>query len=1015
MKKLLKVFNIPLWSLICIFFAIMFTVFMLAEGIMLQYESWINNYLKINPYSRETQVGEDEDVEYYKSDYTDFVDSEGHIYYKNQPMRDNSMKAALEAAADGTVLLKNNGALPLKEGAGVTFFGGDCIDYLHHGTGSGKVPIKQSETLKSTCEKAEYGLKVNDKVWNAYLTSGYKRGYYAGVTSGGFSDGNYVYFSVDEVPYSKISSAVEQSIDSFGDAAVMLIARDGGENADVDFTENACYEDKYTDLSRTEAAVIEKLIELRKANRVKKVILMINTGNAMQFKNIRNLDVDAILWVGLGGSASYGQIAALLSGKASPYGRLTDTYVYDNDSAPATENFGDFIFTKSDGVPKTEKYTHNTRYVVYQEGIYVGYRYYETRYEDYVLGRGSADGKNGVKAGSGSWKYSDEVAYPFGYGASYTTFEYSGFKAEKKRDGSYDVTLKVTNTGGAKGRDVVQVYLQKPYTEYDKSAGIEKAAVELVGFKKTRELDKNESDTITVNVGAYEFKTYDSYNQKSYIVEKGDYYLAVGSDAHNAVNNILMKKKSRGESVDTGKMFGDGSAAFAEYIEVKKDDFTTYKTSPFTDKNVENRFDNADVNLYKGTKGQEIVYLSRSNWNGTYPSAVTLTCTDPDMVLDMQYGEYPDVKKGDTMPKFGEVTSPLGKLILSELMDLKYDDPTWDDFLNQLTWEDASMLVTDGANINAPVDSLGVPEMLTDDGPCGIRQSRNVLLGTNMAFPSNGLIAATWDVDIANNVSDAFGMEIMHAGYTGIWGTGANIHRTAYSGRNWEYFSEDGFLSGKLFSAQTQGLQKRGIIVYTKHFALNDQERNRCGGTVWANEQTIREIYLKAFEAGVTEGKANGMMSSFTRIGCTWAGRHSGLLTGILRDEWGFIGVCETDAKAGVHQWNDNAGVNAVIAGQDLWLGSGSKTAFDDYRDNATVAKAIREACHRILYTRLHSNAMNGTNASTRIIYNTPWWVNAVTAFQIASGVLMGLSFAITVASVVLYILKRKKNKGEIV
>ncbi len=235
-------------------------------------------------------------MEYYKSDYTDFVDSNGNVFYKDQPMRDNSLKTALEAATDGAVLLKNDGALPLASGAQISFFGGDSVDYLHHGTGSGKVTISTKETLKSTCEKSEYGLKVNPTLWNAYLNSGYKRGYKSGVISGGFNDANYVTYTVSEVPYSKISSAVEQSIDSYGDAAIMLIARDGGENADIDFAESGCFDDNYTDLSRTEADVLEKLVALRENGRVGKVILLINTGNAMQFKNIQNCGADAVMW-----------------------------------------------------------------------------------------------------------------------------------------------------------------------------------------------------------------------------------------------------------------------------------------------------------------------------------------------------------------------------------------------------------------------------------------------------------------------------------------------------------------------------------------------------------------------------------------------------------------------------------------------------------------------------------------------------------------------------------------------
>lgn len=1002
----MKIFKRSVWCLITVFLAIMFTALMIAEGIAKEYSSWINNFLGINPYSVETTKvdGVVEDTRYFKSDY-EFSDSEGNVSYDHDAMRAHSLEVARDVATDGSVLLWNNGALPLGAGANISFFGGDSVKYLHHGGGSGYVAITTDKTLKSVCESEEYGMHVNPTVWNAYLSANYSRGGSSGIGS----DKNYVDYKINEVAWNRIESAAKSSVKSYRNA-VMVIARTGSENGDTDFkayASDACFDDNYMDLAKNEADTLKGLIDLRNQGALDKVILLINSAGAMQFKNIKNYDIDACLWVGMGGLASPEQIAALLSGKANPYGRLTDTYVYDNDSAPATVNFGDFTFAKYDGVPPTTAYSHSNKYVVYQEGIYVGYRYYETRYEDCVMNKGSAASASGVKAGSGVWNYSDEVAYSFGYGASYTTFEYSKFKAVKKSNGDYEVTVTVKNSGETyPGREVVQVYLQKPYTEYDKLNGIEKSSVELVGFAKTRELAPGESQEIKIIVDDYEFKTYDSYNKRTYIVEQGDYYLAVGVSAHDALNNILASKNYK---VSDGMDYA-GNADFAEKFTLK-DDFTTYSVSPFTQNEVTNRFDNADINLYEGTQDQHITYLSRSDWEGTYPTPVNLTCTNAQMISDMQYGEYPDADGADIMPKFGEVTSELGKLTLPMMMNLDYDDPTWNDFLNQITWEDANMLVTDGANIHAGIQDLIVPAMSTDDGPCGIRQTRVSICDSMMAFPCNGLLASTWDTELVEKLGEAFGMEIMHVGYTGIWGTGANIHRCAYSGRAWEYFSEDGFISGKMFSAETQGLQKRGAVVFTKHFALNEQERDRCGGTTWANEQTIREIYLKAFEAGVTEGKANGMMSSFTRIGCTWAGRHKGLLTDVLRGEWDFIGICETDAKAGEHQWNNYANACAVLAGQDLWLGSGSKDAFDDYRDNATVCLAIREACHRILYTRLHSNAMNGVSTNSVIVYTTPWWENAITTVQIVSGILTGLSLVMTVLSFVLNM--KTNNKKE--
>ena len=511
---------------------------------------------------------------------------------------------------------------------------------------------------------------------------------------------------------------------------------------------------------------------------------------------------------------------------------------------------------------------------------------------DYVTVTPTSDGAAGVTAGEASkgWSYTDEVAFPFGYGGSYTTFSYSDYTVEQNGDGDYEVSVTVSNSGDVKGKEVVQVYIQKPYTEYDKQNHIEKSSVELVGFAKTEELEPGAEQTVTITVPAYEFKTYDAYGKGTYIVEEGEHYLAVGSNSHDALNNILANK---GYTVDDGMDYNgnDELAVKIDDVNIAEDEFSV---SPFTQNPVSNRFDDADVNRYEGTKGQEITYLSRSDWNGTYPQPVVLTCSE-QMIEDLQYGPAPEpAEEGVEAPIYGEVTSELGQLTLAMLMDVEYDDPLWEDLLNQLTLDESLTLVTAGSASFAGAESVAAPGGKSHDGPCGIRDG--AILESYMAFHCNGLLAATWNEPLIEELGNAFGMEIMHIGFTGIYGTGADIHRNAYSGRSWEYYSEDGFLSGKAYAAEVRGLQNRGVITFTKHFALNEQERNRYGGSVWANEQSIREIYLKAFEAGVTEGNANAMMSSFNRIGCTWAGSHKGLLTDVLRGEWGFIGMVETDA-----------------------------------------------------------------------------------------------------------------------
>lgn len=994
----MKVFNKSLWCLLTVFFGIMLIVAIVGSVMANTYAANLNSLLGIDPYKIvDVEGGEDENTEYYRSE---FYKADGS--YDDKAMRNNSLKVSEQVGCEGSVLLWNNDALPLAKNAKVSLFGISTVDYLFGGSGSGFIQVTTTDTLKSALEKK--GVSVNSKLWNAYKLNRTTHG--RSTTTLTDIDPNYAEFKVGEVPWKALDATTlgntTSSIASFGDAAVMVISRNGSENGDTAFATDECLDSCYMDLSKEEADTLAHLKSLKEAGKVKKIVLLINTANAMQFKNIVNYGVDACMWVGMGGNASFGQIASLLVGDASPSGRLVDTYAYDIDSAPANENFGNFVFTEYGALPATQTYTHNTKYVAYQEGIYVGYRYYETRYEDAVLGGRNAASKAGVKAGAGDWNYGEEVAFPFGYGTGYTTFAHSGYSVS--RDGNdYKVTMTIKNTGDKHaGKDVMQVYLQKPYTEYDKAHGVEKAAVELVGFAKTKELEPGASETLTVTVEGEEFKSYDAYGQKTYILEKGDYYLAAGNNAHDALNNVLAAKgKTKADGMDA-----DGDAAFVKKIEVSADDYEKYAVSSDTGYAITNRFDNADINLYEGTKDQSITYLSRRDWQATYPSAYKMSCTNEIMVRDMQYGYDPVAQEGDEMPVYDTV-GEYGKLTLAMLMEtedgkpIAYDEPIWDELLNQMTWEEQNMMCTYGSNAIAGAESVSAPGAKTKDGPGGIG-IMNKNLDTLMAFPTEVLMASTWNEALVEKLGNAFGMEILHVGYTGIYGPGANIHRSAYSGRTWEYYAEDGFMSGKMFAAETRGLQNRGVIVFTKHFLLNDQEWNRYGGTVWANEQTIREIYLKGFEAGITEGHANGLMSSFNRIGCTWAGKHQGLLTEVTRNEWGFIGLIETDAGVGTHMLDAKAMAEAVVAGQDLWMSGGSDGAFNNYKNNATVCKAIRESCHRILYTQLHSSAMNGVSRTAKIVKITPWWQAALTAAIAAAGVVTALCLAMAVLSFVL-------------
>lgn len=1014
--------------MLTIFFALLLAVSVVGASILNDNQAGINGLLGINPYEQ-IDIDEDEDVdtEYFKSN---FYKSNGT--YDDAAMREYSEKIALQTAVEGSVLLWNdNNALPLQKTSTVHLFGiSTMVDnwsipsrhFLIQGEGSGMMYDNSAGIIRRANLKTELenkGISVNDQLISQYnsIASTYRKSLATN------SDLTYK-FGLNEAPWSAIQSTVNSSVN--GGAAVMIISRNAGEYKDIlvgsqHVSNTHLDEYNYLDLSAEEADVLSNLKQLKSAGKVSSIVLLINAANPIQFKHVRNdYDIDACAFIGMGGTMSFVQIAELLTAQDDDYllsGHLMDTFVYSAQSAPSFENYGDFTWTEySDKLPDLDKEnssannTHNTKYVVYQEGVYVGYKYYETRYEDAVLGRGNAASSAGVKAGSGNWSYGDEVAFPFGYGLSYTEFSYSDYKVTEIADGSgYDVLLKIKNTGSTySGKETLQVYLQKPYTPYDVQYGIEKAAVELVGLAKTDKLAPGEEQTLTVSVSQESFRCYDAYNKGTYILEEGVYYIAAGKDAHDALNNILAQKKADGITVNSSIMDASGNASFVHKVSIAGGNEDKYSKSAHTGNAVANQFENADINLYEGTSDQKIKYLSRNDWNGTYPNAngVQMKCVNDTMVNDMQYGEVVEELETDTMPTYGKAKG----LTLAMLMDYDYDSLMWNDLLDQMTFKEQQWLCSYGLKFMAGVPSLAAPGGLAHDGPVGLKFA-NPNLNTQMCFPSPVNMAATWNLELIEELGDAFGHEILHADYNVIYAPGANIHRSPYAGRNWEYYSEDGFLSGKMLSAEVKGLQARGAIVITKHFALNDQETNRYGVTTWVNEQAIRETYISAFEIAITEGKMNGVMSSFNRLGCTWTGAHKGLLTNVLRDEWDFVGIVESDACAGgvAHMTSDAAKAAGLVAGNDLWMDSGSEKYFEAHKDNATVMLALREACKRILYGQLHSNAMNGVKSTSQIVLVQAWWQKLLIAAQIVIGVIFG---AMAIMAILCFVFGTNKFKG---
>lgn len=759
-----------------------------------------------------------------------------------------------------------------------------------------------------------------------------------------------------------------------------------------------------------------------------------NTTNQVQLDFMDELDIDAALWIGSIGSTGAYAIGDILAGNVNPSGKLSDTFWKKHYLNPVHANFG--ILTSDEDDPIVTQWQivganqiNNGKHVVYQEGIYMGYRYTETRYEDKVLGTENV----------GDFNYTETVSYPFGYGLSYTTFEYSDFKAERVqkttanglKDNVWNLSVTVENTGDVAGKEAVQMYLQKPYTPYDKENGIEKAAVELVGFDKTKILEPGEKQTLTVTVEENAFASYDSYKAKTYIVDAGDYYFTAAANAHDAVNNILAAK---GKTTADG-MTENGDASMVKEYEVKAFDGETYSESLVTGNEITNRFDDADLNIYDTTGSNHVEYMTRNNWAGTVKFGldednvrtfdhVKITVTEQmGKDLNETWQVIPEESKGGEYPTFGSTETKYTLAMMredSEGNSIPYDHPLWEKLLDQVTWEETiNVLESCAAYTTRAIPSVAKPIEIFTEGGNGPTSSfenksninRGLAIRTNdpdkgrcpITYPSNSVAASTFNKNLTNYYGRQWGEDQLWAGAAGLFGMGMNIHRSPYSGRNFEYFSEDAVLAGQISAEMVKGMATRGAYTYLKHCVINDQESYRCGIFTWANEQTIREVYLRAFQIAIEDGGALSVMTSLNSIGIKWAGCH-GFVNTVLRDEFGMLGPVVTDTL-GAHNGEFSRG---LFYGNDLPLGTYAKSHFafaapvseGGTGEYGYYAQAMRESVHRILYANVRTMTMNGISSSDRIVIVTPPWMHTVTGLQITFGILFGLSaigFATTV------------------
>jgi beta-glucosidase len=926
------------------------------------------------------------DTVYYKRDITDSaqLQAEEQAYTRR-------------AGAEGFVLLYNRAedgkGLPVAAGSKLSLFSASSVDLLAGGTGSGVSTI--SSDMKTAL--VEQGFSVNEALWKFYSDKHgtYTRGGGA-IMYGGDED-----WSINEAPISAIPSDAKSEAE--GTIPVYFIARTGGEGRDLGrhmgkFAATDADKDKhYLEPDSVELEVIQYLND-----NFDNVIIVVNTNNAFELGWISDYEnITAVLWAPGAGGDTCRSVADILSGNITPSGHLVDTFAYDAFSAPATQNMGEMIMVNNgeDVGPA----------VFYDEGIYIGYKYYETRYYDYIMGQGNP----------GDYDYSQTVQYPFGFGLSYTDFAWTNFQmGAPDADGNIQIKVDVQNTGDVAGREVVQVYLNAPYTDYDKANYVEKSAVSLVGFEKTGELAPGATETVTVTVNVKDFVSYDDVNAKTYILEAGDYLLTAASNAHAAANHFLAYNGQQGDG-----LFGQADPAFVgkwtySYSGNSGVDNVTYAKS-LTGVEITNQFDHA-VNDEMTPRSQ---YLTRQDWTGTYPQPHGNQDSKRASGYSERNGytwEVPvsDAIKTAVKAKGAEASlSPIseeeaaamagqyGKSGDLELIDFRgrdFDEVEaeggWDALIDQMSTTEIHDIIRNGGYQTLGSSVTGKPRAIDFDGPSGLNEGGITHEPYSITYPCAANLAASWDRENSRLHGYYVGEDGLAADgnwgnhqYTGIisgwYAPAMNIHRTPFAGRNFEYYSEDGFMSGEMALEAADACAQKGVYGYIKHFALNDQEDYRNGLTTFSNEQAIREIYLKPFQTCIEDRSTSkimvqeydaasksytqkeaeipavmAVMTSFNRIGCTWAGGNYNLLTGVLRNEWGFDGTIITDYDNGGFMDTEQC----IRAGGDLKLTGFEVDAPLDMNNPASQYFA-RQAIKHILYTTVNSNAMNGIAHGTEV------------------------------------------------
>lgn len=884
----------------------------------------------------------------------------------------NAQEVNLKLAEEGFVLLKNeNAALPMNKGARISVFSKNSVNLSYGGSGSGGFDTSNNKNLYESLNDA--GFITNPTLKRFYESS--QSGPVRTANSSDLDNGDNQKIATAETPQNKYTDAVKNSYADYSDAALVVITRIGGEGFDLPRyqgdSEGAVSPDShYLELDQNEIDLLTAVTD----GTFKRVVVVFNTPSSFEATFLKDSayaafadKIDAAVWIGFTGSNGITALGEILNGDVNPSGRLVDTWAADFTKNPSFVNFGTGCLPDT-----TDKYDGGMYYSVdYEEGIYVGYRYYETR--------GETDGEN--------W-YNANVVYPFGYGLSYTTFDWTvGDASASEIELGTTITVPVTvkNTGSIAGKEVVQLYASAPYT----LGGIEKAHKVLVGFAKTKLLQPGESETVTVSFDPYSAASYDYRDANSngfsgYELEAGEYTLYVSRNAHESEKAIALNLAA---DVQIG-------------------------TDPTTDSEVVNRY--TDSENFLDSDWQLDTMLSRADWEGTWPTPQT---AQQHAGTDRLYEEIrseehnnPTDFDSEEYPWFGEEpTLTLRDLLPSAEAEgyepvVSYDDERWEELMMGCDEEEMIALINNGAYHTLAMESVGLPATIHGDGPSGFTcfMSKEQVNGT-CQYVSEPVMASTWNINLMNELGEAIGEEgtigdkATGQPYSSIYAPGVNIHRSPFGGRCSEYFSEDPFISGMMGAAEVQGIQSRGVLPTVKHFVANEQETHRSigGDLSWLSEQALREIYLKPFEYTVKLGETRGIMTSFNRIGTRWTGGDYRLLTEILRNEWGFNGlvICDfnTIPQYMIPRMMFYAGGSLDLATQQSAMWTDCDTS--DAGDAIVLMRAVKD----VMYALVNSNAMN----AEVIGYNPPIWQEYLHWINIGAFTLVGVWLVLAIVRTV--------------